>query len=181
MAAKETLPLAETTLPSRSSTSSSFACSKWAPMSLDRLGSWRQAVATAPAAGHRAARSVGAGARRCDRGVAITHGDLVGVDRRNLGGNLREHRLVALALRMHAGVDNELAIAGHARCCRLQSGHQLDAPPGISERPGSVGRLLIEGREAETDAAVRPARRDAAAPRTAATSIISTALRMAAG
>ena len=66
-------------------------------------------------------RAVRAGAAGDGVRVALDHGDLLDRDPEALGRDLRERRLVALALRERAGLDDRLAVGGDLDRAELAS------------------------------------------------------------
>src|SRR5579859_7184033 len=63
---------------------------------------------------HDGARREGAKTIRADRGVAVAHRNLAGIDAELVGGDLRQRSLVTLAVVLHADEQQNAAIRQHA-------------------------------------------------------------------
>src|SRR5579862_2465536 len=63
---------------------------------------------------HNGARGESAETVGSDGGVTVTHGNLSGIDAKLVGGDLRQRRLVTLAVVLHAHIDDDVAIRQHA-------------------------------------------------------------------
>ncbi len=122
------------------------------------------------AADRERARAVGAHAERNAAGVAVHDVDVVDRDAEPRRDDLRERRLVALAVAVRAGEDRDAAGRVHAHLARLEQ------PGARAERAGDVRRREPAGldvrRVADARAACRASRLRPCAPAKPATSAI---------
>ena len=117
----------------------------------DLLGEHARGSANGAAAEHDRARPEGAEAERPDRGVAVADRNQRGIDAELVRGDLRERRLVALAVVLHADIDDHRAVRQHADIGGLVARHH--ARLALDPFDDAVAALLGVERKADADGA----------------------------